>query len=101
MKALMNILCITIEQTDNIMYTQLWLNRFERFVKHLLIVSELSMTDAHKSKNEQQFASVQRKFAEAVAFAFAFLFHEVNSTATPKSAPEAFGREFSSPQEKA
>ena len=42
MKALMNILCITIEQTDSIELTSTWLDRFERFVKHLLVVSEVN-----------------------------------------------------------
>ena len=58
----------------------MWLNRLERFVKHLFIVSEV-----WKSKNEQLYSQVQKKIAEAIAFAFAFLFYEVNNTGTPKS----------------
>ena len=97
MKALMNIICITIEQTDTSQQTYQWLDRLERFVKHLLIISEV-----WKSKNEQYYAQVQKKMAEAIAFAFAFLFHEVNNTGTPKSnqsAPTGFGS--TSPVEKA
>lgn len=51
MKALMNIICITIEQTDTNMQTYIWLDRLERFVKHLIIVSEV-----WKSKNAQNYS---------------------------------------------
>jgi hypothetical protein len=47
MKALMNIICITIEQTDSNEHTYIWLDRLERYVKHLLIVSEI-----WKNKND-------------------------------------------------
>lgn len=62
------------------MQTYIWLDRLERFVKHLIIVSEV-----WKSKNAQNYSLVQKRIAEAIAFAFAFLFHEVNNTGTPKS----------------
>ena len=39
MKALINILCLAINQTDLKDVTALWLDRLERFVKLLLIVS--------------------------------------------------------------
>jgi hypothetical protein len=39
MKALINILCLTINQTDLKDVTAVWLDRLERFVKLLLIVS--------------------------------------------------------------
>ena len=44
---------------------------------------------------------MQLKIAETIAFAFAFLFHEVNSTCTPKSTNQFNIRDFPSPQEKA
>jgi len=50
MKSLMNIICITINQTDTSDQTSLWLGRLERFVKLLLIVSE-----TWKVKNETYF----------------------------------------------
>ena len=53
MKALINIICITIEQTDTKELTRVWLDRLERLVKHLIIVSEL-----WKSKNEQFYSQV-------------------------------------------
>ena len=80
MKALINIICITLEQTDTLDLTYLWLDRLERFIKHVIIVSELWRT-----KNAQHYSLVQRRIAEGIAFVFAFLFYEVNNTGTPKS----------------
>ena len=53
MKSLLNILCITIEQTDTLNLTYLWLDRLERFVKHIIIVAELWRT-----KNAQYYSLV-------------------------------------------
>ena len=93
MRALMNIICISIEQTDTKLLTQIWLDRLERYVKLLLIVSE-----NWRSKNEQHYNQVQKRIAEAISFAFAFLFHEVNNIGTPKSHQNT--NTNNSPQEK-
>ena len=80
MRSLMNIICISIEQTDTKLLTQVWLDRLERFVKLLFVVSE-----NWRSKNMDHYNQVQKKIAETISFAFAFLFHEVNNIGTPKS----------------
>ena len=53
MKALMNIMCITLTQADTCQMTYVWLDRLERFVKHLIVVSEV-----WKNKNEQFYGQV-------------------------------------------
>ena len=53
MKALLNIITITISQCDSKDLTKIWLDRLERYVKYLLIVSEV-----WKTKNEQYFGQV-------------------------------------------
>ena len=88
----MNIICISIEQTDTKPLTQIWLDRLERYVKLLLVVSE-----NWRSKNEQQYSQVQKKIAETISFAFAFLFHEVNNIGTPKSHQQMNGMSQNSP----
>lgn len=62
------------------------------------------MSEIWKNKNEQYYSQVQKKISESIAFAFAFLFHEVNNTGTPKSTnvfpgQATFGNQ-NSPQEK-
>lgn len=78
MKAMMNLICLAISQAFNKELTVLWLDRLERFVKQLLLVSE-----AWKLKTDSYNTNVQRKIAEQVSFAFTFLFHEVHNAGTP------------------
>jgi hypothetical protein len=40
MKAIMNLICLAISQSYNKDLTVVWLDRLERFVKQLLLVSE-------------------------------------------------------------
>lgn len=78
MTALMNLICLAISQAYSKELTVVWLERLESYVKQLLVVSE-----AFKGNKDSYFASVQRKIAEQVAFAFTFLFHEVHNPGTP------------------
>jgi hypothetical protein len=79
-KALMNLICITLEMSDTKNLYNIWLNRLERYVQYLIIISE-----KWTFKNDQYFATVQEKITETVSFAFAFLFHEINNAGTPKA----------------
>ena len=95
MKALMNIICLAISQSYNKDLTIVWLDRLERFVKQLLIVSE-----AWKLKTDSYNSSVQKKIAEQVSFAFTFLFHEVHNAGTPTNQQLNFPPKFTtSPQQ--
>lgn len=40
MRSILNMLCIVLTQSDTPSLVQQWLDRFERFVKFLMIVSE-------------------------------------------------------------
>lgn len=85
MKNTMNLLCITLAQADTKQLVQHWLERFERYVKFIMIVSE-----TWKTKNLNYYNIVQRRFTEQITFAFTFLFHEIHTSnrsmvATPTS----------------
>lgn len=41
------------------------------------------VSETWKSRNISHYNVVQRKFSEAITFAFAFLFHEIHSTNRP------------------
>lgn len=75
MRTILNMLCIVLTQSDTPQLVQQWLDRFERFVKFLMIVSE-----SWKSRMVNTiYAGYQRKFSEVITFALAFLFHEIHS----------------------
>lgn len=89
---IMNMLCIALTQSDTKQLVTLWLERFERFTKFLMIISE-SWKSRHIATLYNQY---QRKFIDVLTFALAFLFHEIhaknrgsptptNSTTTPLS----------------
>jgi len=79
---ILNMLCIALTQSDTKQLVLLWLERFERFTKFLMIVSE-----SWKSRMVNTlYNTYQRKFTEAITFAITFLFHEIhasNRTTTP------------------
>ena len=85
MTALMNLICLAISQAYSKELTVVWLDRLESFVKQLLAVSE-----AFKGRQDSYYASVQRKLAEQVSFAFTFLFHEVHNPGTPTGQQQTF-----------
>lgn len=74
MKTVLNILCVTLTQADTKVAVLLWLERFERYVKFLMILSE-----TWKTRHINHYNLVQRRFSEALTFAFTFLFNEIHS----------------------
>ena len=83
MKALINIMCLTISQTFLKEDSAKWLDRLERFIKFLLVVSANWTT-----KNQGNYALVQKKIADAVAFTLTFLYHEVHQPDSPTGVSE-------------
>jgi hypothetical protein len=72
---ILNMLCIALTQSDTKQLVQLWLDRFERFTKFLMVVSE-----SWKSRLVTTvYTTNQRKFSEVITFAISFLFHEIHA----------------------
>ena len=75
MGSMLSMLCIVVRQADTPHLVQLWLDRFERFIKLLMVVSE-----SWKSRMVSTlYSSYQRKFTEVITFGLSFLFHEIHS----------------------
>ncbi len=73
---ILNMLCIALTQSDTKQLVQLWLDRFERFTKFLMVVSE-----SWKSRMiNTLYNNYQKKFSDVITFALAFLFHEIHAT---------------------
>ena len=78
---ILNMLCIGVTQSDTKNQVTKWLERFENFTKFLMIVSE-----SWKSRLVSSvYQTYQRRFADVITFALAFLFHEIH--ATKRSSP--------------
>lgn len=72
---IVNMLCIALTQSDTKQLVQLWLDRFEKFTKFLMIVSETWKSRLVTTVYNQN----QQKFIDVITFALAFLFHEIHA----------------------
>mmetsp|Transcript_10521 Transcript_10521/g.10593 ORF Transcript_10521/g.10593 Transcript_10521/m.10593 type:complete len:342 (+) Transcript_10521:1526-2551(+) len=75
MNSILNLLCIALTQADTKSLIQVWLERIERYIKYLMIVSE-----TWKSRHIKNYNQVQKKFQDTITYALTFLFHEVHSS---------------------
>jgi len=73
MKAILNMACLAITQADTKELLCTWLDRLERFIKFVIVISE-----TWKSRHLQHYNGIQKKFAETVSYAFTFLFREIH-----------------------
>ncbi len=76
MKVILNLLCIALTQSDTKGQVQDWLDKFEKFLKYIMILSE-----TWKSRLVTTvYNNYQKKFSDCITFAFTFLFHEIHHT---------------------